>query len=160
MAQFESSQYQPGARHPEGQTLIGQGRATGIVLFAAVLMIVAGAFHFLQGLTAVINGDFFAVVANYAYDLDIQAWGWLHLLGGLSLFLVGIGLLSGSIWARLLAMFLVVISAMINFVYIPYQPLWAIVLLVIDGVILWALLTQGDFDEPSSLEDVLGPGSQ
>ena len=118
--------------------------ATGLVLFAAVFMIVGGTFQAIQGLAALLNDGFFVVVNDYAYDVDITAWGWLHLIVGGVVATTGVFLLSGSLVARLIAMFIVVVSAIINFIYIPYQPIWSIVLLVIDGAILWALLTYED----------------
>jgi hypothetical protein len=115
--------------------------ATGLMLFAAVFMVVGGSFHAIQGLAALINDDFFESVEGYAYDVDITAWGWLHLIVGGIVALTGITLLSGALWARIIALFIMVVSAIINFIYIPYQPLWSIVLLVIDGAIIWALLS-------------------
>lgn len=122
----------------------GAGTSTwagGLILFAAVFMVVGGSFHAIQGLAALINDDFFVNVQGYAYDVDITSWGWLHLGVGIVVALTGLTLLSGAIWARLIALFIVVVSAIINFIYIPYQPLWSIILLVIDGAIIWALLT-------------------
>jgi hypothetical protein len=115
--------------------------AAGLILFAAVFMVVGGSFHAIQGLAALINDDFFTNVQGYAYDVDITTWGWLHLTVGIVVALTGLTLLSGAVWARLIALFIIVVSAIINFIYIPYQPLWSIILLVIDGAIIWALLT-------------------
>jgi hypothetical protein len=114
---------------------------TGLFLFAAVLMLVGGSFHVIQGLAALLDDGFIPSVGNYAYDIDITAWGWMHLVTGTLLVLAGAGLLSGAIWARLLALFIVVASAIINFVYIPYQPLWSLVQLTLCGLVIWALLS-------------------
>src|SRR5688572_14270663 len=114
---------------------------TGLYLFAAVLMLVGGSFHVIQGLAALLDDGFIPSLGNYAYDIDITAWGWMHLVTGTLLALAGAGLLSGAIWARLLALFIVVASGIINFVYIPYQPLWSIVQLTLNGLVIWALLS-------------------
>ena len=121
--------------------------AAGLILFAAVFMVVGGSFHAIQGLAALINDDFFVAVQGYAYDVDVTTWGWLHLTVGIIVALTGLTLLSGAIWARIIALFIVVVSAIINFIYIPYQPLWSIVLLVVDGAIIWALLTYPEPEE-------------
>lgn len=115
--------------------------ATGLVLFAAVFMVVGGSFHAIQGLAALINDDFFESVQGYAYDINVTTWGWMHLIVGIVVALTGLTLLSGAIWARIMALFIMVVSAIVNFIFIPYQPLWSIILLVIDGAIIWALLT-------------------
>lgn len=121
--------------------------ATGVLLFASVFMFVGGSFQVIQGLAALLNEDFFVVLNDYAYQIEVETWGMVHLACGGIVALAGLILLSGSTFSRFLATFIVVGSAMINFVYIPYQPVWSIVLLVIDGVILWALIT---YQEPES----------
>jgi hypothetical protein len=120
---------------------------TGLYLFAAVFMLIAGSFHVIQGLAALLDDGFIGSTDNYAYDIDITAWGWMHVLTGIVVVLAGAGLLSGAIWARLLALFIVVASSMINFVYIPYQPLWSIVQLTLNGLVIWALLAYRMTDE-------------
>lgn len=139
----QPSAYGAGRREEAGRGIW----AVGLVLFAAVFMIVGGIFHAIQGLAAVIDDQFFVVVNNYAYDLDVSTWGWIHLFGGIIVALAGFALFSGAVWARILAVLLVMGSAVVNFMYIPYFPLWSIVLLVIDGAIIWALLTYGEFFE-------------
>jgi len=120
---------------------------TGLYLFAAVFMLIGGSFHIIQGLAALLDDGFIPAAADYAYDLDITAWGWLHVITGSLLVLSGAGLLSGALWARLLALFVVVASAIINFVYIPYEPLWSIVQLALNGLVIWALLSYRMTDE-------------
>ena len=84
--------------------------ATGLVLFAAVFMVVGGSFHAIQGLAALINDDFFESVQGYAYDIDVTTWGWMHLIVGIIVALTGLTLLSGAIWARIIALFIMVVS--------------------------------------------------
>ena len=130
------------SKNPDGKDVT----AMSLMVFAAAFMVVGGIFHFLNGLAAVINDHFFVIVDGYAYNVDVTVWGWLHIITGVILTLVGVNLLTGKTWARLVAVLMVVCSAMLNFVYIPYQPLWSIVLLVMDGVLLWALITSPDID--------------
>jgi hypothetical protein len=141
---FQEETYSSSARSREGDGLL----VTGLFLFAAVLMLIAGSFHVIQGLAALLDDGFIpSSIDNYAYDIDIQAWGWMHILTGIVLAVAGAGLLSGALWARLLALFIVVVSGIINFVYIPYQPLWSIVQLTLCGLVIWALLSYQMTDE-------------
>jgi hypothetical protein len=48
-------------------------------------MVLIGAFQFVEGLTAIIDDEFYVVTANYSFDLDTTAWGWIHLILGLLL---------------------------------------------------------------------------
>jgi hypothetical protein len=121
--------------------------SSSAVPLVTVFMVVGGAFHVLEGLAAMINGDFFASIDDYAYGIDITTWAWIHLVVGCGIALIGLAVLGGSLWARVFALFAMVLSAIINFTYIPYQPTWSIVLLVIDGVVIWTLISHLDMDE-------------
>lgn len=141
---FQEETYSSPSRDREGDGLL----VTGLFLFAAVLMLIGGSFHVIQGLAALLDDGFLpSSIDNYAYHIDIDAWGWIHILTGIVLAVAGAGLLSGALWARLLALFIVVVSSIINFVYVPYQPLWSIVQLTICGLVIWALLSHQVADE-------------
>lgn len=117
--------------------------AFGTIFLGAYLLMVAGAFHFIQGLAAVINNDFFVSRPGFDMQLDITTWGWIQMVVGALLGIVGMLLLTGSKWARLIAIGAVTLSAVGNFYSIPYFPIWSIVILTLDLVVLWALITRG-----------------
>jgi hypothetical protein len=117
--------------------------AVSFLIMAAALMVIGGIFHFIEGFAALLNDDFFVVVRGYAFDMDITTWGWIHMIGGIVVALAGIALLSGALWARIVAVLVVMVSAIINFLTIPYYPVWAMIMLVVDGGILWAILAHG-----------------
>jgi hypothetical protein len=122
---------------------VGQpiGAATGLTIMAAVLMMISGIWNFFEGLAALIRGSFFVVLPNYAYDISITGWGWFHLILGAVVAVAGGALLTDRLWARWVGVVLVSVSAIVNFLYIPYQPVWSIALIAIDAVVIWALLT-------------------
>ncbi|WP_199240041.1 MULTISPECIES: hypothetical protein [Kribbella] len=109
------------------------------VAFAAAMMLMIGLFQVIAGLAAILNDEFFVAVRGYAFDLDITAWGWLHLILGLGMIVVGIGLFSRAVWAGVIAVFLVVLSAIDNFFFIPYAPFWSLLLIALDVWVIWAL---------------------
>ena len=81
--------------------------AKGLTVFAATIMIVAGVFQALQGLVALANSEFYVVGSEYTFEFDITAWGWIHLLLGIGLAVVGYFLFVGATWARWTAIVLV-----------------------------------------------------
>jgi len=118
------------------------GTVGGLTIMAAVLMMLSGIWGFLEGLAAVIRGSFFVVLPHYAYSVSITGWGWIHLILGVVVFATGMAiLLKDALWARITGVVLVSFSAIANFVFIPYQPVWSIVLIAIDLVVIWALLS-------------------
>jgi len=116
---------------------------TGWITFAAIMMIIAGSLNALYGLIAVIN-DEWVVWGNRAnLYLDISQWGWTHLVLGLVVLFSGIGLFSGKMIARIIAIIVAGLSLIANFFFIPAYPLWAIAIVVIDLLVIWALTAHG-----------------
>jgi hypothetical protein len=98
------------------------GAAVGFILFAAIMMIMVGVFQGLQGLVGIFENEFYVPTRNYIFQFDATTWGWIHLLIGLVVAFAGWGLLSGRTWARTVAIFLAVLSALANFLFIPLLP--------------------------------------
>ena len=125
------------------QTDQPSGWATGGLMFAACALTLAGIFQFLAGLAAIINDNFFVVSKNYTFDLDVTAWGWIHLLVGIAVFLVGLGLFTGAEWAAVGGIALAMLSAIANFFFIPYYPIWSLVIIGLDIWVIWSLSRPG-----------------
>lgn len=115
--------------------------ADGITIFAAVVLTTMGVFQALQGLSAIAKDDVFVNAPNYVFEIDLTAWGWAHLLLGVLAVLVGVSMLYGQGWALIAGIVIAILSALANFLFIPYYPLWAIVVIALDLVIIWALST-------------------
>lgn len=117
--------------------------AVGFTMFAAFMMIMIGTFQVIAGLAAIFENEFFVVTQKYAFEVDVSAWGWVHLLLGLIILSAGFGLYSGAVWARTLGVIMATISAIANFLFIPYYPVWSILIIVIDVTVIWALTAHG-----------------
>ena len=119
------------------------GAAAGTVL-AGVLMMLGGAWDFLTGLAVVLKHGFFAPVSNtYAYHWDIQSWGWTQLAIGAVVFAAGVCVLLRMTWARVVGVILATLSAIAAFLFIPYYPVWGIILVAVNVFIIWALVSVG-----------------
>ena len=119
------------------------GAAVGFILFAAIMMIMVGIFQALQGLVAIFENEFYVATRNYLFEFDATAWGWIHLLIGLLVAFAGWGLLSGRTWARVIAITLAVLSAIANFLFIPYYPFWSLLIIAVDVFVIWAIAAHG-----------------
>jgi hypothetical protein len=115
------------------------GWTVGFVVFAGVMLMMIGTFHAITGLAAIIDDEYFVVGPNYTYNLDVTAWGWLHLIYGLIVAGAGFGVFSGATWARVVGITLASVSAIANFFFIPYQPVWAILIIALDVLVISAL---------------------
>ena len=124
----------------------------GFVVFVGAMMIMAGIFQFIQGLAAVINDDFFVLTRNYAFDLDISTWGWVHMVTGVVVFFAGIYVFTGNLAARMLGIAIAILAGIINFFYIPYYPVWSLLIIAISIGVVWALATY----DTSDANDLVG----
>jgi hypothetical protein len=115
--------------------------AHGVATFAGIMMIVGGAFQALEAIAAIVNDKYLVVLPNYVYAFDLTVWGRVHLLIGLALVAIGICLLMGQGWARVAGIVVAGIAALINFTWLPYAPFWAIVVIAIDVLVIWALVS-------------------
>lgn len=119
--------------------------AIGGVVFAATMMIMIGVFQFVQGLAAIIEDSFFVVLPNYAYELDVTTWGWIHLVLGILVAVAGFFLLAGSAVAGVLAIFLAGLVAVANFFFIPYYPFWSLLVIAMAVYVIWSISRSGVF---------------
>jgi hypothetical protein len=104
-------------------------------------MIVMGVIDFFEGLIAIIRGQYYFVTATQIIVFDSTTWGWLTLLFGILLVLIGLGLTGGATWARWVAIVAVCVSIIhqLAFAGSAQYPLWSLAVLALSVIILYAL---------------------
>ncbi len=117
--------------------------AKGWASFAAFMLIMVGVFHAMAGLVALFDDDYYLVGQEWVFEFDVTAWGWIHLIGGLIVLASGIGILSGNVLARTVGVIAALLSAIANFAWLPYQPVWASIMIAICVAVIWALTVHG-----------------
>jgi hypothetical protein len=140
-----------GSSRPEAETTRpAYGRSpdptawTGWVVFAAFMMIMVGTFQAIEGLVAIFDDGFYRVTeANLVVNVDYTVWGWTHLLLGILLVAAGVGVLAGNIVARAVAILLAAVSALVNMVFIEAYPIWSILIITVDVLVIYALVVHG-----------------
>jgi hypothetical protein len=116
----------------------------GWIIFAAVFMITIGVLNVVQGLAALFRDEtYFAVSEDLLLTLNWTSWGWIHLIFGILLVLVGGLLLQGSTFARVLGVVLVALNLIAQFGFLAAFPFWSLVLIAADILILYALIVHG-----------------
>jgi hypothetical protein len=116
----------------------------GWVFFAGIMMITLGAFQAIEGLVALLNDTYYLVGSSgLVISLDYTAWGWVHLILGVVAVLIGLGVLAGSTAARIGGILLAVLSAIVNLTFIAAYPLWSIIVIAIDVIVIYALAVHG-----------------
>jgi hypothetical protein len=117
--------------------------AAGAILFAGIMLIVVGLWEALEGLIAIVEDEFYVATRRYLFQFDVTAWGWIHVVLGLVVAVAGYGLLAGRTWARVVAITLAALSAIANFLWLPYYPVWALLIIAVDVLVIWAVAVHG-----------------
>ncbi|OKK17267.1 hypothetical protein AMK16_20530 [Streptomyces sp. CB00455] len=128
----------------------GSAWAAGGTVFAGVLLLVDGVLGIIKGIVGIAEDDVYARLGTYVFKFDVTAWGWIHLIFGLILVVVGAGILKGAGWARGLGVAVAAIDIVVNFMWLPYTPVWAIISIAIGVFVIWALCTDGRTAAPQA----------
>ncbi|MYV40691.1 hypothetical protein GT030_17905 [Streptomyces sp. SID1328] len=117
------------------------GLAQGGAVFAGVLMLVNGILHIFQGISAIALDDVYARINAYVYKIDLTGWGWILLVAGVIVVAAGAGVLMGAAWARVVGIVIISLGLILQFLFLPYAPIWSLILIGLDFFIIWALAT-------------------
>lgn len=73
-------------------------------------------------------------------------WGWWNAALGVLLILTAVALFSGATWARVVAVVVAGVSAVVQLMLIPVQPWWSfiVIAIAIDVLIIYAIIAHGD----------------
>jgi hypothetical protein len=119
------------------------GLAVGMTVFAGTIMIMIGVMHVFQGIVALVNDTFYVAGEEWVLQLDVTSWGWVHVILGAVVALAGFFVFSGAVWARTIGVIMAVVSGLASFAWLPYYPVWALVVIALDVFVIWALTAHG-----------------
>ncbi|UXY25718.1 DUF7144 family membrane protein [Streptomyces sp. HUAS TT20] len=124
---------------PRTQTGTKQAWAAGLMMFAAVMLMITGVLGICRGIMAILKDDVFLVTPSYVFRYDMTGWGWIHLFLGAIAVVIGLGLFQATFWARMGGIAIAALIVIANFLSLPYYPVWSILMIAISGFIIWAL---------------------
>lgn len=116
----------------------------GWVFFGAAMLVLVGVMQLVQGLAALFNPDYFVATANNVFVLSLTTWGWTHTIIGILALAGGIGVMAGARWARILSVVITALAMVSSIAYITTFPIWSTFVLVIGGIVIYALTVHGN----------------
>jgi len=119
-----------------------EGRGYGLIVFAAVVLLVLGFFNMIYGIAAIANSHVFTANAHYVIG-DLRAWGWVTLILSVLQLVAAAGILAGNQLARWFAVAVVGLNAIDMMFFIPAYPFWALTIIAVDVVALYGLCAYG-----------------
>ena len=115
----------------------------GWVMFAGIILITVGIFQAFAGLVGILEDEILVVTPDYLVQLDATTWGWVHMIIGLIVLAAGFGIFAGNVLARTVGVFVAIGSMISMFFWLPWYPVWAIIIIALDITIIWALTVHG-----------------
>lgn len=132
-----------GAHHVSSAPPTDPGPWAGWIWFAGVIMVMVGLFNVVTGLTAIFRNEVFTVVPGGVLVFDLTTWGWIHLIFGLAQVAVAAGLFTAKAWALTVGVLIALVNAVAQLVALPYAPIWALIVIVLDCVVIYAMVVHG-----------------
>ncbi|EME54231.1 DUF7144 family membrane protein [Amycolatopsis decaplanina] len=116
----------------------------GWIVFACVIMVILGTFDAIVGIVALVQGGYYIAGPEYTLVLDLTGWAWAHLVGGVLVAIAGGALLTGAIWARVVAVLFAAGNALTHLVFLAAHPLWSTIVIALCVTVIWAVIVHGD----------------
>jgi hypothetical protein len=116
----------------------------GWIGFAGILMVLLGGLGVFEGLIALLEDNYYVPTQAGYLVFDITAWGWIMLIGGILLALIGLALLGGASWARWVSIVLVSINVFgqLGFLGNTNDTVWLLITLTLNIIVLYALIVR------------------
>jgi hypothetical protein len=125
----------------------------GWIFLAAMIMVVSGALNLIQGLSALFRDEaYWVTLGGAVITFNITTWGWIHLVFGILLIVVGFLLMKGSTFARVLGIVLVALNLIAQFSWTTLYPFWSLILITVDILVIYALVIHGRELKASDVE--------
>ena len=122
----------------------------GWIAFAGIMMVMLGTIQVIEGLVALFNDTYYLVrPSGMIVSVDYTAWGWTHLIVGALIFVAGLGVFAGQMWARVIGTILAVLSAIMNIVFMAAYPLWSTLMIGLAVFVILALTVHGSDIKPT-----------
>ena len=130
---------------PTGSPLEREERGAGWLTFAAVMLLAAGGLNVLWGISALVNDDYFAVDELLFGDLSM--WGVVYLCFAALQIGAAFLIFGRSAMGAVLGIGIALLHGLMVLMSIGAYPIWSIVLLAIDGLIIYGLAAYGFGDD-------------
>ena len=118
-----------------------EDRGYGWMIFASIILVIAGLYDIIWGITALAKDEYFI---NQVLFANLTFWGWFYLILGIIGVCAGFAILAKQQWARWFGVIWAGANMILMFVVIWTYPLWALAIITLDVLVIYGLVTYGE----------------
>jgi hypothetical protein len=111
----------------------------GWIVFAGAMLLMIGVFNIFEGIVALVDDQRVVITPQQLLVVDLTGWGWTLLISGAVMVAAGLGLFTAQTWARVTAIIIVILHALIQIAWLGAYPVWSLLMIALDTVVLFAL---------------------
>ena len=131
-----------GAPQPVYEYAPEQPRGVGWILFAGIMISIAGTLNVIYGIAAIGNAHFFNKNVDYISG-SLKTWGWITLILGVLQLLAAFSIWAGGSYGRWFGIFAASLSSIGALLAIPAYPFWSLSVFAVDILIIYGLAAYG-----------------
>jgi hypothetical protein len=120
----------------------GESAGTGWVMFAGIMLLIAGVLNVIYGIAAVDNSKFFIHETQYILS-DLNTWGWVTIILGALEIIAAFSIWSGGGFGRWFGIIAASLSSIGALLSIPAYPFWSLTIFAVDILIIYGLAAYG-----------------
>ncbi|HVV14531.1 DUF7144 family membrane protein [Amycolatopsis sp.] len=121
---------------------------SGWLTFGGAMLVLVGLFNVILGLVGLTKSSYYVVGPEGLLVFDLTAWSWIHLTVGVLTAATGVALFFGATWARVIGALLAGFNALAQLVFLSASPLWSTIIIALDILVIWAVVTHGAQTRP------------
>src|SRR4051794_1834359 len=131
-------------RAPGGEThdYVEPVPGDGWVLFAASMLGLLAILNFVDGVAAISDSTFFVNDAKFIFS-NLNTWGWILVVMGVTQGLTALGLFMGAAGVRWVGVALAALNAIVQLFFISAYPFWSLALFTLDILVIYGLVVHG-----------------
>ena len=118
----------------------------GWVLFAGIMLMVAGFLNFVWGIAAIDNSSFFTDEGRYILFDDLNTWGWFFLIVGVLQMIAAGSIWNGHAFGQMFGIFSASVNMIVLLFTVNAYPFAAFMLFIVDVLVIYGLTAYGGPD--------------
>ena len=128
---------------------MNEQEGSGWILFAGIMILIAGILNIVYGIAAIDNSKFFAGHTEFVVS-SLKTWGWILLIVGILEVLAAFSIWAGGAFGAIFGIFAASISAIGALLSIPAYPFLSLAIFAVDILIIYGLVAYGARGRPSA----------